>query len=330
MPRHCPECDSVLAPAKEEDIDLRCPNQRSCPAQVRGRIEHIGSRGALDIEGLGEVSALALTQPVIPETPPLDSEAGLFDLTLEQLFPVVYPARNPDTGEVKKDPGTGEPVLLAPFRRKRGKDDPPYDPDSGEFVGDEQWVPSKAALELLEQLDKAKTQPLWRFLVSLNIRHVGPVAARALADQFGSLDAIMTKTVDQLAEVEGVGPTIAQSVVDWLAVDWHQDIITRWKNAGVGFRDEAWQGPTGQSASGPLAGLTVVVTGAIDGYTRDEAENAVRQAGGKPASSVSKKTSLVVAGPGAGSKQQKAESLGVPVVDQADFGEVLAKGLDAV
>jgi len=242
----------------------------------------------------------------------------------------VYPARNPDTGEVKKDPGTGEPVLLTPFRRKRGKDDPPYDPDSGEFVGDEQWVPSKAALELLEQLDKAKTQPLWRFLVSLNIRHVGPVAARALADQFGSLDAIMTRTVDQLAEVEGVGPTIAQSVVDWLAVDWHQDIITRWKNAGVGFRDEAWQGPTGQSASGPLAGLTVVVTGAIDGYTRDEAENAVRQAGGKPASSVSKKTSLVVAGPGAGSKQQKAESLGVPVVDQADFGEVLAKGLDAV
>jgi DNA ligase (NAD+) len=297
---------------------------------VRGRIEHIGSRGALDIEGLGEVSALALTQPVIPEIPPLDSEAGLFDLTLEQLFPVVYPARDPDTGEVKKNSDTGQPVLLSPFRRKRGRDDPPVDPGSVEFAGDEQWVPSKAALELLEQLEKAKRKPLWRFLVSLNIRHVGPVAARALADQFGSLDAIMTKTVDQLAQVGGVGPIIGQSVVDWLAVDWHQDIVARWKSAGVSFRDEGWQEPTGQSVDGPLAGLTVVVTGAIDGYTREGAEEAVRQAGGKPASSVSKKTSLVVAGPGAGSKQEKAESLGVPVVDQALFAEVLASGLDAL
>jgi DNA ligase (NAD+) len=330
MPAECPECHTALAPAKVGDIDLRCPNQQSCPAQVRGRIEHIGSRGALDIEGLGEVSALALTQPVFPDHPPLTGEAGLFDLTIETLFPVVYEARDPDTGEVKTDPKTGEPTRLAPFRRKRDRDDPPFVPDAQEFSGDEDWVPSKAASELLDQLNRAKTQPLWRFLVSLNIRHVGPVAARALADQFGSLEAIMGKTTDELAEVDGVGPTIAQSVVDWLAVDWHQDIISRWKAAGVSFADSSWTAPSVGAGSGPLAGLTVVVTGAIDGFTREEAEEAVRRAGGKPSSSVSKKTSLVVAGPGAGSKQAKADSLGVPVADQALFPEILIKGLDAL
>lgn len=330
MPSTCPECDTALAPAKEGDVDLRCPNQRSCPAQVRGRIEHIGSRGALDIEGLGEVSALALTQPVVPSTPPLESEAGLFELTPETLFPVVYEPRDPDTGEIKKDPDTGAPTRLAPFRRKRAKDDPPFDASSEEFGGDAEWVPSKAAIELLDQLEKAKSKELWRFLVSLNIRHVGPVAARALADQYGSLDAIMAKSSDELAEVDGVGPIIAHSVVDWLGVDWHLDIITRWKNAGVSFADPGWTPRQAGEATGPLAGLTVVVTGAIDGFTRDEAEEAVRQAGGKPSSSVSKKTSLVVVGPGAGSKQAKAESLGVPVADQALFPEILIRGLDAL
>jgi DNA ligase (NAD+) len=330
MPSTCPECDTALAPAKEGDVDLRCPNQRSCPAQVRGRIEHIGSRGALDIEGLGEVSALALTQPVIPSTPPLESEAGLFELTLDALFPVVYEPRDPDTGEIKKDSDTGAPTRLAPFRRKRAKDDPPFDAASEEFAGDAEWVPSKAAIELLDQLEKAKSKELWRFLVSLNIRHVGPVAARALADQYGSLDAIMAKSSEELAEVDGVGPIIAQSVVDWLGVDWHLDIITRWKNAGVSFADPGWTPRQAGEATGPLAGLTVVVTGAIDGFTRDQVEEAVRQAGGKPSSSVSKKTSLVVAGPGAGSKQAKAESLGVPVADQALFPEILIRGLDAL
>jgi len=330
MPSTCPECNTALAPAKEGDVDLRCPNQRSCPAQVRGRIEHIGSRGALDIEGLGEVSALALTQPVFPPIAPLDSEAGLFDLTLETLFPVVYEPRDPDTGEIKRDSDTGEPTRLAPFRRKRSKDDPAIDPTSEIFTGDDEWVPSKAAIELLDQLEKAKSKELWRFLVSLNIRHVGPVAARALADQYGSLDAIMASSSDELAEVDGVGPIIAQSVIDWLAVDWHLDIITRWKSAGVTFTDPGWTPRQAGEVTGPLAGLTVVVTGSIDGYTRDEAEEAVRQAGGKPSSSVSKKTSLVVAGPGAGSKQAKAESLGVVVADQALFPEILVRGLDAI
>lgn len=329
MPRQCPECGATLAPQKEGDIDLRCPNQRSCPAQVRGRIEHIGSRGGLDIEGLGEVSALALTQPVFPKQAPLETEAGLFDLRLEDLFPVVYQPRDPDTSEPKWDRGTGEPVLLAPFRRKRQKGDPDRGPDGG-FFGDAENVPSKAALELLDQLNRAKTKPLWRFLVSLNIRHVGPVAARALASHFGSLQAIEQASVDELASIDGVGQTIAQSIVDWLSEDWHQEIIARWRLAGVSFADADWVQGGAADRQGPLSGLSVVVTGTIDGYTREEAEEAVRQAGGTPASSVSKKTALVVAGPGAGSKLQKAESLGVPVVDQALFSEVLRVGLGAL
>lgn len=330
MPTHCVECGTKLAPAKAGDVDLRCPNQRTCPAQVRGRVEHIGSRGALDIEGLGEVSALALTQPVEPSSPPLASEADLFDLTLESLFPVVYEPRDPDTGEVKKDPQTGLPTRLTPFRRKRGKEDGPFDPASPVFSGDADSVPSKSAIELLSQLERAKTQPLWRFLVSLNIRHVGPVAARALASQFGSLDAIVEAGVEGLSAVDGVGPTIAESVIDWWEVDWHRDIVHRWKAAGVSFADANWSPPADTPGDGPLAGLTVVVTGAIDGYSRDEAEEAVRQAGGKPSSSVSAKTALVVAGPGAGSKLSKAESLGVPVADQALFPEVLRVGLAAL
>ena len=326
MPRTCPECGASLAPQKEGDIDLRCPNQKSCPAQVRGRIEHIGSRGALDIEGLGEVSALALTQPIESQTPTLTGEAGLFGLTLADLFPVAYQPRDPDTGELRVS-DEGEPIVLTPFKRRRAKDDP--ESVLG-FAGTDTEVPSKAALELLEQLEAAKQKPLWRFLVSLNIRHVGPVAARALASHFGSLEGIQQATVEQLAEIDGVGPTIAQSISEWLAVDWHQEIIKSWRDSGVSFVDPEWSARTADADSGPLSGAKVVVTGTIDGFSRDEAEEAVRRAGGQPVSSVSKNTTVVVAGPGAGSKQAKAESLGVPVLDQAKFGELLSRGMAVV
>ena len=327
MPRDCPDCGSVLAPAKEGDIDLRCPNQKNCPAQVRGRVEHIGSRGGLDIEGLGEVSAAALTQPLEPATPPLVTEARLFDLSVEELFPIRVLVRDADTGEVKKDPNTGEPVVQTPFQRKRQKSDPAWDPSSPVFEGTEQWVPSKAAYELIEQLDKAKNQPLWRFLVSLNIRHVGPVAARALAEEFTTLDAIANATPDELAQVEGVGETIAQSLREWFALDWHQEIIDSWRRAGVSFEDA----PSGSSSrEGVLSGLTIVVTGTIPGFGREEAQEAVRAAGGKPTSSVSKNTSLVVAGEGAGSKRTKAEQLGVPIVEAESFATLLQDGPGAL
>ena len=326
MPVGCPECGATLAAAKEGDVDMRCPNARTCPAQVRGRVEHIGSRGGLDIEGLGEVSAYALTSPLEPIPAPLVTEARLFDLSLEELFPIVVAVRDPETGEPKTDE-QGHVVTQTPFRRKRQKDDPPASESGAGFTGDSDWVPSKAAYELLDQLQRAKSQPLWRFLVSLNIRHVGPVAARAVASQYGSLEALERATMDELAQIDGVGETIATSIIEWLAIDWHQEIITSWHAAGVSFHDAD---STVEPSATTLAGAVVVVTGAIPGYTREQAEEAVRAAGGKPTSSVSAKTTVVVAGEGAGSKRDKAESLGIRIVEADDFPSLLRDGVAPV
>ncbi|GAA3740660.1 NAD-dependent DNA ligase LigA [Leifsonia bigeumensis] len=333
MPAACPECGTKLAPAKEGDIDLRCPNAKSCPAQVRGRVDHIGSRGALDIEGLGEVSAAALTQPLEPAEPPLPTEAGLFDLRLEDIFPIRVEVRDNETGLVKLIDGgleDGEPKVVAPFqraRKKSGKDaDPPFDP-AGEFDGDEDFVVSKGALELIANIEAAKTKPLWRLLVALNIRHVGPVAARALADWFGSLDAIRSADRDELAAVDGVGGIIADALLDWFTVDWHRDIVERWTDAGVQFATPGHPGPgAAAAAGGPLAGLTVVATGSLEGFTREGAQEAIIAAGGKAASSVSKKTDFVAAGPGAGSKLTKAEELGIPILTVEQFVILLQEG----
>ncbi len=329
MPTECPECDAELRPAKEGDIDLRCPNSRSCPAQVRGRVEHIGSRGALDIEGLGEVSAAALTQPVYPTQPPLDTEAGLFDLTLRDLFPIDLVVRDSETGLPKlKEDGTQD--TRSPFRRQRKKGDPTFDAE-GEFDGDADYIISAAAVQLLAELEKAKTKDFWRFLVSLNIRHVGPVAARALAQWFGSIEAIRSATREELAAVEGVGGIIADSLSDWFAVDWHADIVARWQAAGAQLFIPGHPGPgAADSVGGVLSGLTVVATGSLDGYTREGAEEAIMKAGGKAASSVSKKTDFVAAGPGAGSKLAKAEALGLRILDAAQFHILVTQGPDAL
>ncbi|WP_408646463.1 NAD-dependent DNA ligase LigA [Terrimesophilobacter mesophilus] len=330
MPTHCPECGTALAPAKEGDVDLRCPNARSCPAQVRGRVEHAGSRGALDVEGLGEVSAAALTQPDIPTTPPLATEAGLFSLTLPDIFPIEVTVRDSEDGHIKLD-DDGNPETLSPFKRKRkrsGRDaDPEFDPDAAEFAGDEDHVPSIAAIRLLDELELAKTKPLWRILVALSIRHVGPVAARALADWFGSLDAIRSAGRDDLAVVDGVGGIIADAVVEWFQVDWHREIVDRWEAAGVQFASPGHPGPgAAAAAGGVLAGLTVVATGSLEGFTREGAQEAIIAAGGKAASSVSAKTDFVAAGPGAGSKLTRAEELGIRILDAAEFAVLLQEG----
>lgn len=283
MPKNCPECGTELRAMKDGDIDLRCPNARACPAQVRGRVEHIGSRGGLDVEVLGEVTAAALTQPEEGNDPLLVTEAGLFDLTEDALLTHSY------------------------FRKKDG-------------------TASKDAATFIAELEKAKTKPLWRLLVSLNIRHVGPVAARALADWFGSLDAIRQASTAELSEVEGVGEIIAESLAEWFAVDWHVEIVDRWAAAGVQWATPGHAGPGAASQEGVLSGLTVVATGTLDGFTRDSAKEAIIQAGGKAASSVSKKTDYVAAGPGAGSKLAKAEELGVPVLDAAQFAILVSEG----
>jgi DNA ligase (NAD+) len=311
MPANCPVCGTPLAPAKEGDADLRCPNARSCPAQLRGRVEHIGSRGALDIEGLGEVGAAALTQPVSPVPPPLVTEARLFGLTIDDLFDIRVRVWGSDSIET-------------PYKRRRQKGDP-------EFTGDPEYVPSVAALKLLDQLQKAKQKELWRFLVALSIRHVGPVAARALANYFGSLEAIRAATRDELAAVDGVGGIIADAVLDWFQVDWHREIVEQWAADGVPWVVPGHPGPgAAGAADGPLAGLTVVATGSLEGYTREEALEAIIRAGGKAASSVSKKTDFVAAGPGAGSKLAKAEQLGVRVIDAAQFTLLLERGPGAL
>jgi DNA ligase (NAD+) len=331
MPANCPVCGTPLAPAKEGDIDLRCPNARACPAQVRGRVEHIGSRGALDIEGLGEVGAAALTQAEVAA--PLETEAGLFELTLEQLMPIEVVVRDAETGE-RKTLDNGEYDVRRPYRN-RVLSYPPGTEDldaaerrrAGIRKDYESFVPSEAATTLLAELEKAKSKELWRFLVALNIRHVGPVAARALADWFGSLAAIRAASREELAAVDGVGGIIADAVLDWFGIDWHVEIVERWAAAGVPWATPGHPGP-GRAASveGPLSGLTVVVTGAMPEHSRDGAQEAVIAAGGKPASSVSKKTDYVVVGPGAGSKATKAADLGIPVIEADDFSRFLAEG----
>jgi DNA ligase (NAD+) len=316
---------------KEGDVDLRCPNARSCPAQVRGRVEHIGSRGALDVEALGEVTAAALTQPEIPEKPPLETEAGLFGLTLEQLMEIEVIVRDVETGMPKLD-DTGEMRRRTPFRKKLtySKARRAEAEATGEVLAP--WEPTAQAVKLLAELERAKSKDLWRKLVALNIRHVGPVAARALAGWFGSLDAIRKATPEELAAVEGVGPVIGAEVIAWFEVDWHRDIVEAWERAGVEFATPGHPGPqamaekaaAGEADGGPLAGLTIVVTGSLERYTRDEAKEAILSRGGKAAGSVSKKTDYLVAGENAGSKAAKAEELGVRVLDEDEFELLLA------
>ena len=185
------------------------------------------------------------------------------------------------------------------------------------------------ARKLVANLDEARSRPLWRILVALSIRHVGPTAARALAAHFGSLDAIEQASAEDLAAVDGVGPTIAAALTEWFTVDWHRAIVDKWRQAGVRLAEEA---PPGGAAGGgrTLSGMSLVITGSLGRFSRDSATDAVRARGGKVTGSVSKKTDFVVAGENAGSKYDKAVELGVPVLDEEAFGVLLEQGPDAV
>ncbi|OBF92329.1 DNA ligase (NAD(+)) LigA [Mycobacterium sp. 852002-51152_SCH6134967] len=277
MPTHCPECGTKLAPAKEGDADIRCPNTRSCPAQLRERVFHVAGRGAFDIEGLGYEAGTALLQAGV-----ITDEGDLFTLTEEDLLRTDL------------------------FTTKNGQ-------------------LSANGKRLLANLDKAKSQPLWRVLVALSIRHVGPTAARALATEYGSLDAVMAASEEELSVVEGVGPTIAAAVTEWFTVDWHRAIVDKWRAAGVRMADER-----DASIDRTLEGLSIVVTGSLAGYSRDEAKEAIVARGGKAAGSVSKKTAYVVAGDSPGSKYDKAVELGVPILDEDGFARLLQNGPDGV
>ena len=276
MPTHCPSCGTELRPEKEGDKDIRCPNARNCPSQLRERLFGLASRGALDIEALGWEGAGALLA-----SDALDDEGGLFTLTAKDLLATEFYTRTTKDGR----------VLSA----------------NGE--------------KLLANLESAKLQPLWRVLVALSIRHVGPTAARSLAARFGSMDAIASATPEALASADGVGGVIAESVLGWFEVDWHREIVDHWAAAGVRMADEV-----DEATPRTLEGLTVVVTGSLEGFTRDGAKEAIIARGGKASGSVSKKTDWVVIGANAGSKADKAEELGVPILDEAGFVTLLADG----
>ncbi|MDI9954486.1 MULTISPECIES: NAD-dependent DNA ligase LigA [Rhodococcus] len=277
MPTHCPECDTPLAPAKEGDADIRCPNQQYCPAQLRERVFHVAGRGAFDIEVLGYEAATSLL-----EAKAIGDEGDLFSLTEDDL------------------------LKTSLFRTKAGG-------------------LSANGRRLLDNLDSAKDKPLWRVLVALSIRHVGPTAARALAGEFGSLARIRESSVEELAAVDGVGGTIAAAVAEWFGVDWHLQIVEKWSAAGVRMEDER-----DESIPRHLEGLSIVVTGSLETFSRDQAKEAILVRGGKAAGSVSKKTAFVVVGESPGSKHDKAVELGVPVLDEDGFRRLLEGGPDAV
>lgn len=307
MPSECPECGTPLRAMKEGDIDLRCPNGRSCPAQLRERVAYLAGRECLDIDHFGNVAAAALTRPLEPVAPPLVDEGDLFGLTVEQLLPIRAYVLDPDSGLPKLDPKTGEEKVVTVFANQQGE-------------------PKKNTLALLEKIAEARTRPLARFLNGLSIRHVGPVAAEALAREFRSIDRIEQATEEELAAVDGVGGIIATSVKEWFAEDWHREIIRKWKAAGVRMEDE---GAGEDEGPRPLEGLTVVVTGTLEHHTRDGAKDELQSRGAKVTGSVSKKTSFVVVGDNPGSKYDKAMQLKVPVLNEEGFAVLLEQGPDA-
>ncbi|GAA4076655.1 NAD-dependent DNA ligase LigA [Streptomyces shaanxiensis] len=307
MPAECPECRTPLRAMKEGDIDLRCPNARTCPAQLRERVSYLAGRECLDIEHFGDVAAAALTRPLEPVDPPLVDEGDLFDLTVEKLLPIKAYVLDQDSGLPKRDPKTGEEKVVTVFANQKGE-------------------PKKNTLALLKNVEEAKNRPFARFLNGLSIRHVGPVAAQALAREFRSIDRIEQASEEELANTDGVGPIIAASLKEWFAEEWHQEILRKWKAAGVRMEEE---GSGEDEGPRPLEGLTVVVTGTLENFTRDGAKEALQSRGAKVTGSVSKKTSFVVVGDSPGSKYDKAMQLKVPVLNEDGFKVLLEQGPEA-
>ena len=409
MPTHCPSCGAELAPAKEGDKDIRCPNVESCPAQLAERIINLASRKAFDIEHLGDQSAIALTnpeenrpdstdtyapnvteitvgpgeepEPYVPapglelppaQTPALSSEAGLFALNAGDLKDVrVW--REAQIVEVRETVGdNGRPRKVrrhvggsglwhqvpafwtAPTAARKAKAAadaggsgatpagayPGYDvPADAEVVRVDRKTTRNGSVEvpvyvrpgentrkMFEEMDKARHADLWRVLVALSIRRLGPPTARLIATAFGSLDAIEHASAEELSAIDGIGPEIAESVVNWFAAartpgDWRGAVLDAWRQAGVGVGHAESSG-----LPQTLAGRTVVVTGSLDGYSRDSAKEAIIARGGKAAGSVSKKTDWVVVGANAGSKAAKAEELGIPMLNESQFALLLETG----
>ncbi|MDP4653331.1 MAG: NAD-dependent DNA ligase LigA [Candidatus Nanopelagicales bacterium] len=273
MPSNCPECGSKLRAMSQGDVDIRCPNTRSCPAQLRERIYYIGSRAALDIDVLGYEATSALLEDKL-----IVDESDIFDLDSKKLSKSEF------------------------FKKKDG-------------------TLGANAEKLLEALNEAKQRPLWRILVALSIRHVGPTAAQGLANHFGSIAKIASASAEELASVDGVGSVIAESVKEFFAQEWRAQIVAKWAKAGVRM-----EGVSSSDKAQTLKGMTLVVTGSLESFTRDSVNEAIIERGGKVSSSVSKKTDYVVVGSEPGSKASKAAELGVATLDEKSFIELLKNG----
>ena len=273
MPSNCPECGSKLRAMSQGDVDIRCPNTRSCPAQLRERIYYIGSRAALDIDVLGYEATSALLEDKL-----IVDESDIFDLDSKKLSKSEF------------------------FKKKDG-------------------TLGANAEKLLDALNEAKQRPLWRILVALSIRHVGPTAAQGLANHFGSIAKIASASAEELASVDGVGSVIAESVKEFFAQEWRAQIVAKWAKAGVRM-----EGVSSSDKAQTLKGMTLVVTGSLESFTRDSVNEAIIERGGKVSSSVSKKTDYVVVGSEPGSKASKAAELGVPTLDEKSFIELLKNG----
>jgi DNA ligase (NAD+) len=266
MPERCPAClTPVVQPPGE--VQMRCPN-RSCPAQIQQSLEHFASRGAMDIEGLGEKTVRRFYAEGL-----IRNVADIYDLHRHE-----------------------ERLIALPGFKET------------------------SVRNLLAAIERSKERPWPRVIFALGIRHVGEVTAEAIAAVAPSLDALLAAGEAELAAAEGVGPTIAASIVEYLESAANRETLERLRAAGVTVEGDA----PARIEGGPLEGQTVVVTGGLDAFSRDEAKRAIAAAGGKATGSVSRTTSFVVAGRDPGGKLAKAEGLGVPVIDEATFLAVLA------
>ncbi len=274
FPQDCPACGTPLV-QPEGEADTRC-FAPDCPATRNQRIAYFASRGAMDIEGLGEQMVDKLAEAGL-----VKDSADLYLLTVEQLVEL-------------------------------------------DRVG------TTSAQNLVDEIQKSTERPLPKFLTALGVRHLGPSASAALTDAFHTLDEITAKSVEELAAVDGVGGVIATTVAEWFAQESNQAYIEKFRAAGVNFGDpDAAARAEAERAATPqtLDGKTVVVTGTLAGFNREQTAEAITSRGGKSPGSVSKKTFALVAGESAGaSKLTKAESLGVPVIDEAEFVALLDTG----
>ena len=300
MPATCPACGSPVV-HEEGEVAYRCVSI-DCPAQTKERLAHWVSRGCMDIDGVGDELIDKLMEAGL-----VRDVADFYTLTADTVAAL-------DTGR----------TYLKDDKRR------------GVRAGDSIPVGATIAARVIDELNKSKQQPLSRVLFALGIRHVGKSVGEAIARRFLTLDALVVANEEDIAAIDGVGPKIAASVKQFFSVPENLAVLERLRVAGLTLEEDL-SGEAARAAeetgvsvdlaeAQPLAGLTFVLTGTLERRTRDEAGAALKALGAKVTGSVSKKTSYVVAGPGAGSKLTKAESLGVPVLDEEQLERVLATG----